>query len=131
MRITIAHVSRAADDNECGVEVYDLQAELAAWAGPSGPSVRREVRIGLDGQMTSMVARTPVASQLFVASPVRSDGKIVGAVVTRQTVELHYPLSNRFITRVGLADRLAERLGTLVEFDFSTDAQGRKRVQRA
>ncbi len=125
-RALFAAVSRAADDNECGVEVYDLQAELAAWAGPSGPSVRREVRIGLDGQMTSMVARTPVASQLFVASPVRSDGKIVGAVVTRQTVELHYPLSNRFITRVGLADRLAERLGTLVEFDFSTDAQGRK-----
>jgi signal transduction histidine kinase len=125
-RALFAAVSRAADANECGVEVYDLQAELAAWSGPSGPSVRREVRIGLDGQMTSMVARTPVASQLFVASPVRSDGKIVGAVVTRQTVELHYPLSNRFIARMGLADRLGEQLGTLVEFDFSADAQGRK-----
>ncbi len=125
-RALFAAVARATDAHECGVEVYDTDGELAAWGGSSGPSIRREVHIALDGQMTSVVVRTPVASQLLVASPVRSDGKIVGVVVVRQTVELDYPLSNRFISFVGLNDRLGNQLGTTVEFNFSGDTTGRR-----
>jgi signal transduction histidine kinase len=125
-RALFAAVARATDAHECGVEVYDMDGELAAWGGSSGPSIRREVHIALDGQMTSVVVRTPVASQLLVASPVRTDGKITGVVVVRQTVELDYPLSNRFMSFVGLNDRLGNQLGTTVEFNFLGDTTGRK-----
>ena len=111
-----AHI---ADQYSVGVELYDVQAELITWAGPGGPNERREVRIALDGQMTSSVLRTPVFSQLFVATPVRSDGHILGVVVIRQTLETRYPFSNRYIDRSGLAERLSSELGVQVEFDFS------------
>lgn len=111
-----AHI---ADQYSVGVEVFDAQAELVTWAGPGGPNARREVRIALDGQMTSSVLRTPVFSQLFVAVPVRSDGRILGVVVIRQTLETRYPFSNRYIDRSGLAERLSAELGVQVEYDFT------------
>lgn len=119
-------ITGAADAYECGIEAYDMDGELAAWGGSSGPSIGHEVGRALEGQMTSVVVRTPVASQLLVASPVRSDGKIVGVIVVRQTVELDYPLSNKFMSFVGLNDRLGNQLGTTVEFSFSGDTTGRK-----
>ena len=108
-----------ADQYSVGVEVFDAQAELVTWAGPGGPNARREVRIALDGQMTSSVLRTPVFSQLFVAVPVRSDGRILGVVVIRQTLETRYPFSNRYIDRSGLAERLSGELGVQVEYEFT------------
>ncbi len=111
-----AHI---ADQYSVGVEVFDAQAELVTWAGPGGPNARQEVRIALDGQMTSSVLRTPVFSQLFVATPVRSAGRILGVVVIRQTLETRYPFSNRYIDRSGLAERLSGELGVQVEYDFT------------
>ncbi len=125
-RALFAAVTAAAETHECGVEIYDADGELAAWGGSSGPSIGREVQIALTGRITSTVARTPVASQLLVVSPARSGGMIVGVVAVRQIVELDYPLSNRFMAYVGLADRLGTRLGTPIEFDFSDNATGRK-----
>jgi two-component system, NtrC family, nitrogen regulation sensor histidine kinase NtrY len=125
-RALFGAIVRAADAYECGIEVYDTGGELAAWGGSSGPSIDREVHGALDGVMASVVVRTPVASQLLVASPVRSEGKILGVVVVRQTVELDYPLSNRFMSFVGLNDRLGNQLGTTVEFNFTGDTTGRK-----
>lgn len=119
-------VARAADAHDSGIEVYDTEGQLAAWAGASGPAVRPEVQAALGGQMASGVVRTPVASQLVVALPLKDDGRIVGAVVVRKTVELDYPLSNTFIASAGLAARLGTRLGTTVAFDFSADSTGRK-----
>ena len=111
-----AHV---ADHYAVGVELYDSQADLMAWAGPGGPNARREVRIALDGQMTSSVLRTPAFSQLFVATPIRSEGRILGVIVIRKTLETRYPFSNRYIDRSGLAERLSSELGVQVEFDFT------------
>jgi two-component system, NtrC family, nitrogen regulation sensor histidine kinase NtrY len=119
-------VARIAAANDCGIEVFDASRELAAWGGASGPSIEREVQVALDGQWTSNVVRTPVASQLCVASPVRDNGKIIGAIVIRRTVDIDYPLSNRYMISVGLADQLSARLGTTVEFDFSEQKTGRK-----
>jgi signal transduction histidine kinase len=125
-RALFAAVAAAAESHECGVEIYDADGELTAWGGSSGPSIGPEVQIALTGRMTSIVVRTPVASQLLVVSPARNAGMIVGVVAVRQIVELDYPLSNRFMAYVGLADRLGSRLGTTVEFDFSDNATGRK-----
>jgi two-component system, NtrC family, nitrogen regulation sensor histidine kinase NtrY len=119
-------VIRIAQSQDVGVEVYDREARLAAWDGHSGPPHRREVRIALDGQMISYVNRTPIASQLFVAIPVREEGAILGAVLVRQTIDVSYPLNNRFIRREGLSDQLTRRLGVNIEFNFSPNAEPKK-----
>jgi two-component system nitrogen regulation sensor histidine kinase NtrY len=115
-------VIRIAQAQDVGAEVYDKDARLIAWDGRSGPPHRREVRIALDGQMISYVNRTPIASQLFVAIPVREKGAVLGAVLVRQTIDVSYPLNNRFITREGLSEQLTRRLGVNIEFNFSPNA---------
>ncbi len=119
-------ISRMAHEQEVGIEVYDRQGRLLAWEGRSGAAHRREVRIALDGQMTSYVNRTPIASQLFVAIPVREHGRITGAVIVLRTIDVNFPLNNRYIRREGLTSELTRRLGVTVEFDFAPGAQPRK-----
>ncbi|HSQ75167.1 MAG TPA: hypothetical protein VLT13_06405, partial [Bacteroidota bacterium] len=113
--------TRAARTAGAGIELYDHQGELVAWAGPGGSSGRREVLIALAGQMTSFVSRSAVSSQLFLAIPVRHDARVVGAVVVRQTIEMASPLRNRFLGRSGLAEGLTEDLGIPVRFVFPPD----------
>jgi two-component system, NtrC family, nitrogen regulation sensor histidine kinase NtrY len=125
-RALFAAVMEAADANGCGVEVYDAEGELVSWAGPGGPPAIIQVRSALLGHTLSAVVRTAVTSQLVVVSPVRSTTRVIGVAIARQTVEVDYPLSNRFMAYVGLADRLTSRLGTVVEFDFSENAAARK-----
>ena len=119
-------VIRIARDQEVGVEVYDNDARLVAWEGRSGPTNRREIRIALDGQMISYVNRTPIASQLFVAIPAREKGAILGAVLVRRTIDVNYPLNNRFIRREGLTEQLTRRLAVNIEFNFSPNAEPKK-----
>jgi signal transduction histidine kinase len=120
---TIGGVAR---DQDMGIELYDRQASLVAWEGRSGTVHRREVRIALDGQMTSYVNRTPIASQLFVAIPVRDRGAVIGAVIALRTVDVTYPLNNKYIRREGLTSELTRRLGVTVEFNFAPGAEPRK-----
>ena len=115
--------AKVGADQGVGIEVYDRDARLVAWYGRSGAGQLREIRIALDGQMTSMVSRSPIFSQLFVAIPVRDDGSIVGAILVRKTVQIDYPLNNAYINREGLADELSRRLGIRFEFIFSPSAQ--------
>jgi two-component system, NtrC family, nitrogen regulation sensor histidine kinase NtrY len=119
-------VIRIGRNQDVGVEVYDHDAHLIAWVGRSGITHRREVRIALDGQMISYVNRTPIASQLFVAIPVREKGNILGSVLVRQTIDVNYPLNNRFIRREGLSEQLTHRLGVNIEFNFSPNAEPKK-----
>lgn len=114
--------AKVGTDQGVGIEVYDRDARLVAWYGRSGASQLKEVRIALDGQMTSMVSRTPIFSQLFVAIPVREEGTIIGAIVVRRTIEVDYPLNNAYINREGLSDQLSRRLGVRFEFHFSQTA---------
>ncbi len=120
-RPLFAATTRAARTAGAGIELYDHQGELVAWAGPGGSSGRREVLIALAGQMTSFVSRSAVSSQLFLAIPVRHDARVVGAVVVRQTIEMASPLRNRFLGRSGLAEGLTEDLGIPVRFVFPPD----------
>ena len=119
-------VSRMAREQDVGIEVYDRQGHQLAWDGRSGAPHRREVRIALDGQMTSYVNRTPIASQLFVAIPVRERGRITGAVIVLRTIDVNFPLNNRYIRREGLTSELTRRLGVTVEFNFAPGAEPRK-----
>jgi two-component system nitrogen regulation sensor histidine kinase NtrY len=123
-RVTLFHqLERYSREQGTGVEVYERSGNLVAWSGRSGPPQRREIRIALDGQLTSYVARTPVSSQLFVTTPVRARGQIVGAVLLRKTLEVSYPFTNRYLDREGLTERLTRDLGVDVRFDFSEGAE--------
>ncbi|MBM2841282.1 MAG: hypothetical protein HW412_1810, partial [Bacteroidetes bacterium] len=119
-------VSRIARDQQVGVEVYDNRAHLIAWEGSSEPPHSKEIQIALAGQLASFVTRSQVFSQLFVVTPVRSDGKILGAVLVRRTTELNYPLNNRLIVSTGITERLTRELGVQVEFNYSPNASLRK-----
>ena len=121
-----AVVARIAREHQVGIEVYNTRAQLIAWDGRSQPAHPREIQIALAGQMASFVTRSQVFSQLFVVTPVRSEGKILGAVLVRRTTELNYPLNNRLIVNTGLAERLSKDLGVDVEYNFSPGATVRK-----
>ena len=108
-----------------GMELYDREGDMVAWGGLSGPAQRSEVRVALEGQLTSRVTRTSSSSQLFLAVPVREGGKIIGAVLVRRTVELNYPLSNTYLTPEGLSDELAHSQGVVAEYNFSADPEVR------
>ena len=116
-------LGRYSKEQGIGVELYDRSGSLIAWAGRSGAPQPREVQIALDGRLTSFVTRTPVSYQLFVVTPVRHGGKIVGAVLYRKTLEVYYPFTNRYLDREGLVDRLTKELGVEVRFDFSERAE--------
>ncbi len=115
-----------AESQQVSLELYDRTGSLICWEGRGGPAHPREVRLALDGQMTSYVTATPIASQLFVTIPVRAQWSILGAVMVRRTIDVNYPLNNRYIRREGLTTELASLLGVNIEFNFSPDAQPRK-----
>ena len=117
-----AFVSRVAREQQVGIEVYNLRGQLVAWEGVSEPTHPNEIEVALAGKLSSFVTRSQAFSQLFVAIPVRSEGRVVGAVLIRRTLELNYPLNNRLIVNRGLADQLNVGPGTQVEFNFSRDA---------
>jgi len=119
-------ISRVSREQDVGIEVYDRSANLVAWEGRSGPPLRAEVRVALDGRMTSNVVRTQSSSQLFIVTPVRYDGMISGVVLLRRTIEVTYPFSNRFINAEGLGDQLGKQLGVNVEFNFAENAEPRR-----
>ncbi len=124
-RIFNAVVSMARNE-EVGIEVYDTLGSLICWEGPSGPRHPQEVHAALAGQMASYVNMTPIASQLFVTIPVRSGHSILGAILVRRTIDVNYPLNNRYIKREGLTSELTHRLGVTIDFDFAFGAQPRK-----
>ncbi len=115
-----------ARGQDVGIEVYDRSGSLICWEGRGGSGHPREVRLALDGQMTSYVTMTPIASQLFVTIPVRAERSILGAVMVRRTIDVNYPLNNRYIRREGLTTTLTHLLGVTIDFDFAPDAQPRK-----
>lgn len=114
-------VARTAGSSGAGVEVYDTQGELVAWSGQSGDPGRREIALALSGRTVSFVSRTAVSSQLFVAVPARHDGRTIGAIVIRQTIEIASPLRNRFLGRDGLAEQVSFTLGVPVEYVVPPD----------
>ncbi len=122
----IEYISKVSRDQQVGTEVYDRQGKLIVWEGLSGPAHHREVLIALAGRMTSNVTRSSVYSQLFVSTPVRSNGRIIGVVLIRRTIEVNYPLNNKFIKREGFADQLSQNLGVAVELNFSENAEPKK-----
>jgi len=115
-------VCRRSEVEALGVEIYGRNGDLAAWDGPSGPPHRKEVLLALDGSMASYVSREKMVSQLFVVTPVRNNGLIVGAILLRRTIDVEVPLTKAFFPREGLSEQLAGDLGTRVQFDFSGDA---------
>ncbi|MBI5472909.1 MAG: HAMP domain-containing protein [Ignavibacteriae bacterium] len=117
---------KVSRNQDVGVEVFDRSGTMIAWHGRSGYVNSREVQIALQGALTSYIARGPIYSQLFVISPIRADGRIIGAVLVRQAVEVSYPLSNKFISRAGLAEQLSEDLSVPVEIDFGERAEPKK-----
>jgi two-component system, NtrC family, nitrogen regulation sensor histidine kinase NtrY len=119
-------VSRITREQQVGIEVYDMQAHMICWDGPSEPSHSREIAAALAGKLSSFVTRAQVFSQLFVATPVWSQGKVLGAVLVRHTTELNYPLNNKLSVSTGLAEKLSRELGVQVEYDFSLNASLRK-----
>jgi two-component system nitrogen regulation sensor histidine kinase NtrY len=121
-----SYVSRISRDEDVGIEIFDRTGRLCAWEGRSDAGHSFEVQVALDGQLTSSVNSGPVFSFLFVSTPVRLGGRIVGAVLVRQTIEVNYPLSNRFINRQGLSVQLSQESGLPVTFSFDPDASLRK-----
>jgi two-component system, NtrC family, nitrogen regulation sensor histidine kinase NtrY len=121
-----SYVSRISRDEDVGIEVFDRTGRLCAWEGRSDAGHAREVQIALDGQLTSYVNSGPVFSFLFIATPVRYGGRVVGAVLVRQTIGVNYPLSNRFINREGLSVQLSQESGLPVTFTFDRDAPLRR-----
>jgi len=104
-----------------GIEVFDSRGALVAWAGSSGPGVAEEVRLALEGKLTSYVTPSPLYSHLFVATPVRAEGTVLGAVVVRSLVDSHFPLNNRYVATEGLAESILRDAGAPIRFDFSDE----------
>ena len=119
-------LSQMSQEQQVGIEVYDRKGRLVAWEGSSEPSHQREVQIALAGQLASFVTRSLVFSQLFVVTPVRSGGRILGAAIVRRTTELNYPLNNRLTGNIGLAERVSNDIGVQVHYTFSTNASATK-----
>ena len=123
-------VSRLSATQTAGIEIYDRTGLLVAWEGPSGPDLQRELSLAIDGRLTANVTRTPISSQLFVCTPVRENGLIVGAVLVRSTLELNYPISDRFIQPEGLVAQLSRDLGVQVRFEFGAGVEPAKEEGR-
>jgi len=119
------HLARISRLNDVGIEVFDRNAVVIAWEGRSGPHHPHEVRLALEGQLTSYVTPGPIYSQLFVATPVRRNGLVIGAILVRTSIEVNYPLNNKFVGRQGLAQRLGDELGIQILYDFSRNAEPR------
>lgn len=119
-------VSTMSRKQGVGIEVYNRRGDLVAWYGNSGSPHRPEVLAALDGRLSSYVTASQIYSELFVTTPVRINGEVIGAVLVRRTIEVNYPLDNKFVRREGLADRLSQDLGVTVEFNFAQDAELRK-----
>ncbi len=117
---------RISRNQDVSAEVYDRTGTLIAWQGRSGMVRKEEIQNALQGVLTSYVNRGPIYSHLFVISPIRVNAEIVGATIVRQAVEVNYPLSNKFITRAGLAQQLSTELDATVEINYGENAESRK-----
>lgn len=121
--VLFSQCARISRNQDVGTEVFDKRGMLVAWHGRSGIVNQREITVALQGVLTSYVTRGPIFSQLFVITPVRVEGEVVGAVLIRQTIEVNYPLSNKFITPAGLAKKLSEDFGVNVDINYSENAE--------
>ena len=121
-----AALGRIGGEKGVGVEVYDRNARLLAWEGRSGPGSAHALRLALDGQLTSQVESGPVFSSLYVVTPIRSAGSIIGAVLVRRTIAVHYPLSGRFVKEEDLGSTVSTELGLQVEYLYGPEAASRK-----
>jgi two-component system nitrogen regulation sensor histidine kinase NtrY len=119
-------ISRVSREQNLGIEIYGKSGQLLAWEGLSGPPHAFEVAAALEGRFSSYVSRSPVYAQLFVASPIRAGGAVVGAILVRRMVEVNYPFSTRYFESQGLTEFLSRDLGVPVDFDFSLSAELRK-----
>lgn len=124
--LLFARVARISKTQDISAEVYDTTGALVAWQGRSAAVEEREIRNALRGVLTSYISRGEIFSYLFVITPIRHEGRIVGAALVRQAIEVNYPLSNKFITRAGLAEQLSRDLGVSVELAYGENAEGRR-----
>jgi len=108
-----------SESYDVGVEIYNAEGVLTAWYGISGPVERGEVLSALDGKLTSYVTSSALHSHLFVLIPVRSDTIVVGVVLVRNTIDVHYPLNSKLVAHQGLTDEVREDLGVSVSYGFS------------
>lgn len=126
LSLVFDQAGRISRNQDVSAEVYDRTGTLIAWQGRSGFVRKEEIQKALQGVLTSYVNRGPIYSHLFVISPVRVKAEIVGATIVRQAVEVNYPLSNKFITRAGLAQQLSTELDATVEINYGENAEPRK-----
>jgi len=115
-------ISRKSRDQGVGMELYDTRVNLVAWNGAGGPVHRHEILIALEGNLSSFVSPTPLASQLLIVTPVRENGRILGALLLRKTIDLDYPLSSTLVADEGLSERLSREAGVSVRFNFSPES---------
>ncbi len=119
-------ISRISREQNIGIEVYGKSGQLLVWEGMSGSLHAAEVSAALEGRFISYVGRSPVYAQLFVVSPIRAGGAVVGAIMVRRMIEANYPFSPRYFESQGLAEVLSRDLGVSVDFDFSPAAEPRR-----
>lgn len=119
-------LGRISSDKAVGLEVHDRRGTLVAWEGRAGAGSVRELRLALDGQLASRVEPGTVFSFLAIVTPVRAEGRIIGAVLVRRTISQHYPLSDRFSEVEDLARSVSTELGVEVEYLFGPDAAARR-----
>ena len=117
------HLATVREKQDVGMEIYNTAGELIAWDGISGTAHTEEIALALKGQLTSFITTSALHSQLFVLTPVRNQGNVVGVVLLRRIVEAYYPLNNKYIDRQGLTERVREGLGFTAAFDFSGEAR--------
>ncbi len=103
------------------IEVYDQSASCVAWSGRRVPTSDNIIQKGLGGKELSTVSQGFIYSYLSVFVPMWFTPKGAVIVVSR-TVEVNYPLHNRFLHSTGLASQLSAQMNAKVEFDFSPNA---------
>jgi len=112
-------LSTACQKYDVGIEIYNSDGNLIAWDGISGPAHEEDIRIALQGRLKSSVTTSTLYSQLYVVTPVRSSSGMIGVVLVRRQIDVHYPLINRYITREGLTESVSQELDVSVRFEFT------------
>jgi len=106
--------------NAYTIEIYNRFADCIAWSGRRVPTPDSVIQKGLTGRRLSIVSQGFIYSYLSVLVPIQLTPNTVNAVVVvSRTLEVNYPLHNRFLRSTGLASQLSKWMNTKVEFDFS------------
>ena len=101
--------------NDVSLDIADPQGSVVVWAGKSVVESYRSI---FDtGEVDTFVVISPAGLHRFLSVGI-STADASAYVIASRTVEVNYPLSNRFVSRSSFSDDISGELGTSVRLLF-------------